>query len=1340
MTDAQDRQRPPVGSETPNILLVDDLPANLLVLRTVLDGLGHTLVEANSGEEALARLRERVFAVVLLDVNMPGLDGFETARLLRAREGSRHTPVVFITAYDSDRDQVERAYALGAVDFLFKPLSAVVVQAKVAGFVDLYEKTEQVRRQGEHIRHIEQREFEQRLAEENARLRAERERFRVTLDSIGDAVVTTDTHGRVTFLNPVAEALTGWSLAEAAGRPLPDVFRIINEGTRKPVENPALRALADGVIVGLANHTLLIARDGTERPIDDSAAPIRDAGALVGAVLVFRDITARKRADDALRESEARQAAVLRASLDAIVTIDAGGTVVAFNPAAEALFGYPVAEAVGADMGELIIPPDLRAGHRRGMAHYLATGEAPILNRRLEMPARRKDGSEITVELVITRLEGDRPLFTGFVRDVTARKAAEAEARRAGDQARTILESITDGFCALDREWRFTYVNRQAEVLLGRSRDDLLGRSHWDEYPATLGTETERAYRRAVAENVAVAFEVFYPPHGRWYEVHAYPSPDGLAVYFRDATERRRAADTLRESEGRLRLLADTIPQLAWTARADGHIEWYNRRWYEYTGTTPDQMEGWGWQAVHDPVTLPAVLERWKGSIATGEPFEMVFPLRGADGRLRPFLTRVSPLRDGDARVLSWFGTNTDIGALAEAEDRLRASEARFRELADAMPQIIWTADPDGRIDYSNRRWREYTGLPEDAGNEAWSAVVHPDDMPPAAGRWAESLRSGAAFDMELRLRDGRTGAYCWHLLRTVPARDTSGAVARWYGTATDIDGQKRAAESAHFLSEASAALAAVVDYESTLQRVAGLAVPHFADWAAVDVATEGGTLRRLAVAHREPAKVRLAQELHDRYPPAPDAPGGATAVLRTGRAEIVADITDEMLLRGARDEGHLGLLRGLGLRSYLCVPLVVSGRPLGVLTFVTAESGRRYADADLALAEDLARRAGVAIENVSLYQELRAADARKDEFLALLGHELRNPLAPIRNAVQILELRGDDPAVVARARTMIGRQVVQMARLVDELLDASRIARGKVRLAVERLDLAALVRTVVEDHRAEAEAAGLAVEVVTPSTPAWVRGDPARLAQVAGNLFHNAVKFTPAGRVTVRVAADGGEAVLSVSDTGIGIEQAAIPTLFQPFRQVDADAARAKGGLGLGLAVVKGLVELHGGRVAAASDGPGRGATFTARLPLTAPGPDPAPVTPPAGELAAGGGQRVVIIEDGADTAESLRELLELRGFVVATAATGPAGVELCRRVRPAAVVCDIGLPGMSGFEVARALRADPATAGAILVAVSGYAQEEDRRKAREAGFDALLAKPADTQELVRLLTRPHA
>jgi two-component system sensor histidine kinase/response regulator len=296
----------PPSEQRVNILLVDDHPANLLALEAILQELGHNLVQARSGEEAVQRSNGADdFALVLLDVQMPGLDGFETARLIRGRDSSRHTPIIFLTAFESDRFQVERAYSLGAVDYIVKPLIPVIVRAKVAGFVELFQKTQQVKRQAERIRQIERREFEKRLAEENARLREQRELLRVTLASIGDAVIATDTEGRVTFLNPVAEALTGWAEGEAQGRPLETVFNVFHDQTRQPVEKPLAKVIRESMGVGLGNHTVLVARDGTQRPIDHSAAPIKDAtGSTAGVVLIFRDITDRKRAEEELHQAK----------------------------------------------------------------------------------------------------------------------------------------------------------------------------------------------------------------------------------------------------------------------------------------------------------------------------------------------------------------------------------------------------------------------------------------------------------------------------------------------------------------------------------------------------------------------------------------------------------------------------------------------------------------------------------------------------------------------------------------------------------------------------------------------------------------------------------------------------------------------------------------------------------------------------------------------------------------------------------------------------------------------------------------------------------------------------
>jgi PAS domain S-box-containing protein len=407
----------PTAEPKPSVLLVDDQPANLTALRAILDDLGPELVEARSGEEALDRLHAAEFAVILLDVNMPGRDGFETARLIRAREESRHTPIIYVTAFDADRAQVERAYALGAVDFLFKPLSPVIVRAKVAGFVDLFEKARR-------IRQLERRAFERQLAEGDERLRVQREWLRTTLHSIGDAVIATDTEGRVAFLNPVAESLTGWRADEAAGRPLEEVFVIVNEETRRPVENPVAKVLREGVIVGLANHTVLLAKDRREVPIDDSAAPIRgEGGAVGGVVMVFRDVTEARRA----AEARLRLAALVDSSNDAIIGKDLGGIVTSWNAAAERLFGYTAEEMVGQPLARLVLPdqPD----------------ELPAIMERLKRGERvehfetvrvRKDGTRVAVSLTISPIKDAEGKVVGaskIARDVTAQKRREAELR-----------------------------------------------------------------------------------------------------------------------------------------------------------------------------------------------------------------------------------------------------------------------------------------------------------------------------------------------------------------------------------------------------------------------------------------------------------------------------------------------------------------------------------------------------------------------------------------------------------------------------------------------------------------------------------------------------------------------------------------------------------------------------------------------------------------------------------------------------------------------------------------------------------------------------------------------
>jgi signal transduction histidine kinase/DNA-binding response OmpR family regulator len=543
------------------------------------------------------------------------------------------------------------------------------------------------------------------------------------------------------------------------------------------------------------------------------------------------------------------------------------------------------------------------------------------------------------------------------------------------------------------------------------------------------------------------------------------------------------------------------------------------------------------------------------------------------------------------------------------------------------------------------------------------------------------------------------------------------------------------------FLAESSTILSSSLDFATTLRGLARLAVPLLADLAGVTVVGDAGRPWRSELAWVFPPDPRVhtlalsgADAPHDQLRDAVDQ------VLATGQPRSLESIAIPYPgVNGARP-GPAG--SDYRLASAVVLPLRARGRTLGALTLAMSCSGRSYGPPELALAEDLAGRAAIALDNARLYHDIQEGDRRKDEFLAMLAHELRNPLAPIRNAVQVLRLIGLKEPPVLQARDMIDRQVTHMARLIDDLLDMSRLSRGKILLRRERVDLVQLVRATVEDYRSLLEATGLELEAHLAEGPLYTHGDPTRLAQVVGNVLHNANKFTDAGgRVTVALTCepDGREAVIAIRDTGIGMEPEVLARVFEAFSQADRSLDRSRGGLGLGLALVKGLVELHGGHVRVSSEGPGQGTELVIRLPL---GVQPAPERrvehePRDVPLS----RRVLVIEDSPDAAESMRMLLALSGHQVEVAPTGVRGMERAREFRPEVVLCDLGLPGgMDGYAVARAMRQDPELSSSLLIATTGYGQAEDQRRCREAGFDAHLTKPVDFSELQRLLATTPA
>jgi signal transduction histidine kinase len=423
-----------------------------------------------------------------------------------------------------------------------------------------------------------------------------------------------------------------------------------------------------------------------------------------------------------------------------------------------------------------------------------------------------------------------------------------------------------------------------------------------------------------------------------------------------------------------------------------------------------------------------------------------------------------------------------------------------------------------------------------------------------------------------------------------------------------------------------------------------------------------------------------------------------------------------------------------MGIRTYACHPLMSGDLLLGTLSFATRARDQLHAD-ELEFLQTICDYVTVAYERARLIQQLRDSDRRKDEFLAVLAHELRNPLAPIRNSLQLLRVGDGD--MIEQARSVMERQLEHMVRLIDDLLDVSRITRGKIQLRKERVELSTAVQNALEATRPLIEASNHELTVTIPAEPAYLDADSTRLAQVFSNLLTNAAKYTErAGRIWLTVERHAGEAVVSVRDTGIGIAAEHLPHVFDMFSQGAPALERSQGGLGIGLSLVKGLVEMHGGNVEAHSDGPGKGSEFIVRLPVVDTlAQSSLPAERSTVEPAHFSPSRILVVDDNRDSVETLGMVLKLQGHDVHTARDGLEAVQAAAAFRPNLVLLDIGLPKMNGYEAARRIREHEWGKSMALIAMTGWGQEEDKRRAFEAGFDHHMTKPVDPAVLERLL-----
>jgi PAS domain S-box-containing protein len=792
-----------------------------------------------------------------------------------------------------------------------------------------------------------------------------------------------------------------------------------------------------------------------------------------------------------------------------------------------------------------------------------------------------------------------------------ARIAAEAERAR----VETILESISDAFLVLDREWRYTYLNNKAVAMTRRSAGDLLGKRIWDVYPRLMDTPLHHAAAEAMDRRVEARAEHNITHTDIWLAVQAYPSEQGVSLYFQDISARKHAELAAREQQEWLETTLSSIGDAVIATDVQGQIRFLN------------------------PVA--ELLTGWKLDDAVGQPLDTVFVIVNEQTRASVESPIAKVLRDG---VVTGLANHTVLIARDGTE---------------------WPIDDSG-----------------------------------APIRGAQNEIVGAVLVFR------------------------------------EISERKREEDRVRFLADVGELLSESLEYRSTLQTVARLSVPVLADWAAIDMLQDDGSLQRLAVEHQDPSKVELAHELHRRYPPDLGEPDGLPQVLRTGEPAFYPEIPDELLVAGARDDEHLRIARELGLRSAIIAPLTARGRTLGAVSFVSAESGRRYTAADLAFAEDLARRAALAVDNARLYQaEQRAhrvaqeAVQIRDTFMSVISHDLRNPLAGIKGYVQLMRRRG---AYSEQTIDRIETQVGLLERLIGDLADVASLHANRLELRPQQVNLGDLVQECVDQAARQSTSHHFEMAAPTPApVGSW---DPDRLRQVLQNLLTNAIKYAPhGGDILVTVQDLGNEAQVRVRDEGLGIPSEALPQLFDQFYRVQDQSSVP--GLGLGLYIARSLIEAHGGKIWAESDGPDRGSTFSLTLPTLQ---DDEGATARADHEADSartqtGASRILVVDDEATIRDFVSDLLRDEGYAVQSATNGREALDLLSSWRSDAILLDLMMPVMDGATFLAHREEDPELTSIPVIVMS--ANRDARMQIRPFSVASVVQKPFDVATLLTLV-----
>jgi PAS domain S-box-containing protein len=1151
-----------------------------------------------------------------------------------------------------------------------------------------------------------------------------------------------------------------------------------------------------------------------------------------------------------------------------------------------------------------------------------------------------------------------------------------------------IVDHMAEAFISINSAWYCTYVNRKAEELLNRKRQDLIGKTIETVFSVEPTSELYQYCHQAIATQTAIEFEQHYPSLNKWLRIRLINCEDGLLIYFQDTTETSQAARQLKaeiahcqqveanlqKEQDFLKAILNNVQAAIVACDADGLFTVFNQAAQDFHGLPQQPVPPDQW-AYYYNLYLPDGKTRMNT-----EDIPLFRALEGQN--VRNVEMMIVP-QQGTARTLLATGQAIiapngekqgavvvmhDITERKQAETALREREAQLSSIFQTIPDGITLLDCTGEIIAANRAAEQIlklTGsdIKKCVYNEpSWFITTvdgHPvpeDELP-----FARVMQTGQpVYGIEHAIHHA-DGTRTILSINASPLFDTQGQIINVITALSDITERKQIEEErvqlvqeqaaraiaevsqqqSAFLAQVSAVLSSSLEYEQTLQSVANLAVPYFADWCSVDLLNDDRTISRVAVAHSDPEKVQFGWELAQRFPRHLDDGYGISQVMQTGQVEMATEITDEQLVATVSNAEYLEILRGVGLKSCIIAPLQARGRVLGSISFVFTESDRRYRLEDIATAEDLARRAAIAIDNARLYNETQqaklaaefaanrtarlltvmmalsesltsaqvaeviieqgmsalgassglvavlnqdaseleiiqaigyehvgdflrsfsihapyplaeavrtgqpvwvetienriaryphlaqayakagskawisvplliegqavgglslsfstvpqlsesdrafilalaqqsaqsidrarlyesegqaraqaeAANRIKDEFLAVLSHELRTPLNPILGWTRLLRRGNLDSGKTAAALETIERNAQLQAQLIEDLLDISRILQGKLSFNSTPINLQTILTSAIETVRLAAEAKNIQIQTQLEPTVGDVLGDAARLQQIVWNLLTNAIKFTPAGgRVEVKLSLADEEpgthdtelmtkdklAQIQVRDTGKGIKPEFIPYVFDTFRQADSSITRTFGGLGLGLAIVRHLVELHGGTVKAESSGEGQGATFTVILPLLTRNTDvnieqKDTLSPNAHTLPLAG-LCILAVDDELDNLELVQFILEQAGAKVICVTSATDALQQLNESKPDVLIADIGMPQIDGYKLIREIRQlSPEQGGQIrAIALTAYAGEINQQQALAAGFQMYLPKPVDPETLVQTI-----